>query len=316
LIELLIRWRAEAVLERYSLASGPARNAAASLSLPFVLEVNAPLVLEAARYRGLTDLERWLAHERQAFSSADAIGVVSRSLVDYVGCAAPGSDAVWIPNGVDTSTFAEATPAELDLPADAVAVGFVGSMKGWHGTSALVDAVAELGDASRVYLVLAGDGPEAALVERRITERRLGNRTRWLGHIPHHCVPSLLRALDIGVAPYVATRDFYFSPLKVLEYMAAGLPVVCPALGDLPALVGDAGCLYSPADADGLAAALRSLVEDPERRRLAAVAARARAATWDWDANAAMYERLLTDAAARCAPAHVASAHAELGALE
>jgi len=298
LVGLLQGWRADAVIERYSLSSGPARRATARLGLPLILEVNAPLVLEAARYRGLTGVERWLALEREVFASADAIGAVSRPLVEYIARTAPGANAAWVPNGVDASRYAEAEPSDLGLPAGAVAIGFVGSMKRWHGTRALVDAVADLGPGSCAHVVLAGDGPEAPAIRRRITRRRLGDRVRWLGQLPHHRIPSLLSALDIGAAPYVAARDFYFSPLKVLEYLAAGLPVVCPALGDLPALVGDGGCAYSPAHADGLTLALQRLVEDPERRRATALASRARAAMWSWDANAAAYERLVTDGAA------------------
>lgn len=300
LTDLLRRRQIDGVIERYSLASGPARQASAALGLPLVLEVNAPLVLEASRYRGLTDVERWLGFERDVFSSADAIGTVSRALVDYVERAAPGVDAEWIPNGVDLARFGTTEAADLGpLPADAVVVGFVGSMKPWHGAVSLVDAVADLGASSRAHLVLVGDGPEAEAVERRIAERRLGDRARRIGHLPHASIPSVMRAWHIGVAPYSAMPDFYFSPLKVLEYLAAGLPVVAPTVGDLPALIGDAGCLYPPGDPDGLRAALHQLVENPGRRRVLAQAAPARAAACDWDTNAASYERLLMDAAAR-----------------
>jgi glycosyltransferase involved in cell wall biosynthesis len=103
----------------------------------------------------------------------------------------------------------------------------------------------------------------------------------------------LLAAFHVGIAPYTAAADFYFSPLKVLEYLASGLPVVCPAMGDLPSLTGDAGIYYRSGDVDGLAEALGALIEQPWRHHSAAEAARALAQRWSWDTNAAAYEQLL-----------------------
>jgi glycosyltransferase involved in cell wall biosynthesis len=284
------RWQPDAVIERYSLACGAARRVSAADGIPLVLEVNAPLVLEAARHRNLGDRDGWLAYERDVFRSADAIGAVSTALVDYIADVAPAANAHRIPNGVDTELFAAAQAMDLDLPAGSVSVGFAGSMKPWHGAAELVDAVVDL---PAVHLVMAGDGPESDAVNQRVAALGLRPRMHWLGQLPHHRVPTVLRALDIGAAPYLPADDFYFSPLKVLEYLAAGLPVVCPAIGDLPELVGDAGSLYDPYDPDGLNTALRALVDDPQRRHAAAAAARARSATLSWDANAAAYEQLI-----------------------
>jgi glycosyltransferase involved in cell wall biosynthesis len=296
LTRLLAEERADAVIERYSLASGPARRASARCGIPLVLEVNAPLVLEASRHRGLTDVETWLGRERAIFSSADAVGVVSTALVGYVERQVGGpTPCRWVPNGVDAARFATA-PATLGLSRDRVVVGFTGSMKIWHGVADLVDAVASLGSSAPVHLVLAGSGPESSEVERRIRRHGLQSRTLVVGQLAHADVPPLLAALDIGAAPYSPTADFYFSPMKVLEYMAAGLPVVCPAIGDLPATVGAAGLLYRAGDVGALAEALGTLVGDAGRREAASSAAAAIARRWSWDANAAAYEELVAGA--------------------
>jgi glycosyltransferase involved in cell wall biosynthesis len=296
LAELLAEHAADAVIERYSLACGPARRASAIVGVPLVLEVNAPLVLEAARHRGLVDLDRWLAYERDVFASADAIGVVSRALATYVTSTVAGLTPGWVSNGVDFAPFEQAVPDDLGLPRGAIAVGFAGSMKAWHGVADLIDAMQLLVTTSPAHLVLIGSGPQADLVRRQVADHGLSGRTRILGQVSHHQIPSLLAALDVSVAPYTPSTDFYFSPLKVLEYLAAGLPVVCPRLGDLAELVGEAGVLYRPGDVGDLAAKIASLVEDPRRRRAAAGAAQARAACWTWDANAAGYEELIAGA--------------------
>ena len=103
---------------------------------------------------------------------------------------------------------------------------------------------------------------------------------------------------------------FYWSPLKIFEYMASGLPVVAPALPRLQALIGHdvEGVLYEPATPAALADALASL-RDPERRHRLGVAARARAEReFSWQAHCATLDvafRRLVAAEPREGPARV-----------
>ena len=93
-----------------------------------------------------------------------------------------------------------------------------------------------------------------------------------------------LAAADIGVAPFDPGKHkplalgFYWSPLKIFEYMSAGLPVVAPRLSRIAALVsdGDEGLLYDPADPRTLDDALVRLTDTELRERLGG-AARVRA---------------------------------------
>ena len=104
------------------------------------------------------------------------------------------------------------------------------------------------------------------------------------GAVPHAQMPACLAAADIGVAPFEISAHrplslgFYWSPLKIFEYMAAGLPVVAPAVDRIPQLVGNnqEGLLYDPANHDALAGVLEAL-SDPQRRRTLGLAARERA---------------------------------------
>jgi glycosyltransferase involved in cell wall biosynthesis len=142
----------------------------------------------------------------------------------------------------------------------------------------------------RLALVLAGDGPELPLVR----EKAMGlSGITILGAVPHEAMPATLAASDVGVAPFdVAAHaplalDFYWSPLKVFEYMASGLPVVAPRIPRLAGLVadGEEGVLYEPPTAHALADAIESLLDDERRRRMGA-AARARAAReYSWSAH-------------------------------
>jgi glycosyltransferase involved in cell wall biosynthesis len=294
--ELVLESRVDVVLERYSLSSGAAAETARAAGLPYVLEVNAPLVEEAARYRGLADVPTWRAREKKLLASADAVIAVSGGVRDYVVSAGVSAAHVFVVhNGVDVGAFQKA--AGLHAPqsgrADsAVVVGFAGSLKPWHGADVLLRAFAQV--QGRTRLLVVGDGPMRADLEAMASSLNLTSRARFTGAVPHGEMPGLLDAMDIGVAPYTAQDGFYFSPLKVAEYLAAGLPVVVSDQGDLREIVGDAGLLVPPDDVAALAAALARLVRDPGLRRTLSTAARLRAGALDWLQVAGRVEAIIS----------------------
>jgi glycosyltransferase involved in cell wall biosynthesis len=295
LARMLEATRAEVVLERYSLSSGPTLEAARRLRLRFILEVNAPLVDEAVRYRGLEQPQSGRDRERWLLAKADGIVAVSAAIRSHAitSGAAPEKVTV-VPNGADLDLFrfasGEQVRRQYGLDA-AVVVGFAGSLKPWHGVIDLVNAFAQLAGDPRLLIV--GDGPERAAIEGELGRLGIEQRVVLTGAVPHAKVPPYLAAMDIGVAPYREQPDFYFSPLKVAEYLAAGLPVVTTTQGDLPHLVEEAGLLVPPGSVEALRAALARLIADPEMRAQMSHAARRRAATLTWDAAAERMEPLL-----------------------
>jgi glycosyltransferase involved in cell wall biosynthesis len=92
--------------------------------------------------------------------------------------------------------------------------------------------------------------------------------------------------MDVAVAPYPRLESFYFSPLKVYEYMAAGVPVVASRSGQLEQLIesGVNGLLTPPDDVESLAASLELLLTDAQLRKRLGCAGRAKVLnehTWD-----------------------------------
>jgi glycosyltransferase involved in cell wall biosynthesis len=111
----------------------------------------------------------------------------------------------------------------------------------------------------------------------------------FTGAVPPGEVPGLLASMDAAVAPYPDLTPFYFSPLKVFEYMAASLPVVASRVGQLSSLIEDEsnGLLCPPEDPAALAASLDRLCQDPPlRARLGQTARAAVLAHHTWDAVA------------------------------
>jgi len=158
-------------------------------------------------------------------------------------------------------------------------VGFVGSFKAWHGLSVLIEAFGRLRlTCPDTRLLLVGDGPERCSLLADLSARGLLEATHLTGRVAPHDVPGLLASMDVAVAPYPQRRHFYFSPLKVYEYMAAGLPVVASRIGQLRRLIDDGvtGLLCPPGDADALTSALDRLRTNPQLRLRMGRAARAR----------------------------------------
>jgi glycosyltransferase involved in cell wall biosynthesis len=282
--EFLREFEVEAVLERYSLSSGGVGEAVRAAGVPYVLEVNAPLVEEAARYRGLEDVPTWRALERTLFGSADAVIAVSGGVKDHVVAAGVSASRVFVVhNGVDVREFQRSAisgTARKGRGEGDVVIGFAGSLKPWHGVDLLLRAFAEV--AGRPRLVVVGDGPMRADLEALASSLDVASRVRFTGAVSHALMPDLLATMDIGVAPYIAQTGFYFSPLKVAEYLAAGLPVVASDQGDMREIVGDAGLLLLPGDVGELATALARLRRDPGLRQTLSAAAQRRAVALDW----------------------------------
>ena len=122
------------------------------------------------------------------------------------------------------------------------------------------------------------------------------------GPVPHQAVPGLLALADVGVAPYPELEDFYFCPLKVIEYLTAGLPVVASDIGDMAKLVshGRTGLLVPPGDTRSLAHALIELHDNPLQRESFGARARHRAESrHGWEVSAHRVEGFIAKAAAR-----------------
>src|SRR5262249_53865859 len=134
-------------------------------------------------------------------------------------------------------------------------------------------------------LVLAGQSwYGAGPVERRIgLLRRNGLDIRPLGFLAEPLLWALMAEAPVFVFP---SPDEGFG-LPPLEAMALGAPVVVSAAGALPEVCGDAAVQISPDDADGLAAAVARLLEDPAERARRGAAGLQRAQQYRWDAVAA-----------------------------
>ena len=138
--------------------------------VPGLLEVNAPLIEEQAEHRGLVNRAGAERIAQRVFAAATALIAVSQEVAAYLGRQPTVRGRIHvIPNGVDPSRFpADCRPVLPRGSADFV-VGFVGSLKRWHGLSLLVEAFAQARRrVSRFRLLIVGDGPERVNLENDV----------------------------------------------------------------------------------------------------------------------------------------------------
>lgn len=258
----------ELVYERYSLWGASAMTWAAANDAIGILEVNAPLPDEHARHRTLHDPAAAEEVARVAIGAADRVVAVSEPVASWCRERTSGrcDRVVVVPNGVDTERIRPraGTPRQWD-EARSLTVGFVGTLKPWHGVDVLAAAFETLAPPERWHLLVVGDGPERDAVAERLAP--VADRVEFTGPVAHAAVPRLLERMDLAVAPYPPTAD-YFSPLKLYEYLAAGLPTVA---SDVPAIrhgIGSADVveLVPAGDRVELARALLRLGADVVRR--------------------------------------------------
>jgi glycosyltransferase involved in cell wall biosynthesis len=171
-------------------------------------------------------------------------------------------------------------------------IGFIGGLRPWHGVDVLPTLLDRLAPRHHnLCMVIAGDGPLRRELESDLEQRGLSPRVRFTGAVPHEEVAELICGFDVAVAPYPRLEHpFYFSPLKLFEYMACGVPVAAPRIGQIAEVVrdGETGLLYPPGELDGLAAACDRLLSDPAlRRRLGQAAVAEVHGRYTWDHNAA-----------------------------
>ena len=190
-----------------------------------------------------------------------------------------------IPNGCDLDLFGpQVPPARPAAASDEVLAVYAGAHGRANGLDAALDAAALLRGA-KLRLILVGDGAEKPRLMARAAAERLAN-VSFLPAMPKRELASLLAGCQIGLfllAPVPAFAELT-APNKLMDFLAAGLPVVTNVPGQAARCVMDGPCgiAVPPADAATLAAALRELAAHPARRAAMGLAARAQAVRrWD-----------------------------------
>jgi glycosyltransferase involved in cell wall biosynthesis len=233
---------------------------------------------ESDQYRLNRDAETWCMRQ------ADAVVTLSESMrADLLGRGLASGRVHVVPNAVDDAYLVEpAEPgpvrARLGVPPDALVVAVISTLNDYEGVDVLIDAVAQLQNtATPAHLLVVGDGPARHALASRADDAGLSGQATFTGRLPRDLAKDCHLAADVFCVPRLDTPvTRLVPPLKPLEAMASGRPVVASDLPPLREVVneGVTGWLAPPGDPTALAATLSRLLADEAARHRTGRAAR------------------------------------------
>lgn len=177
----------------------------------------------------------------------------------------------YVPNGIDLARFAGRVDGAL-WPGEGPVVGTVAALRPEKNIARLIRAFHIATQEAPARLVLIGDGPERAGLERLAGELGLSDRVHFAGHVPQPA--ALIKALDI----FAMSSDTEQMPISLLEAMAAGLPAAVTDVGDIRTMLPDVAHEFvTPCHDRALAGALAALIGSPQLREKLGRASRTKA---------------------------------------
>lgn len=313
-------FRPDVVMERFYNFAGAGVLAAHRRRIPILLEVNAPMVDPPRSLKSRLDRVALGSMRRWAVSQGKWSAAIVTPLATTVPPEVPRRKVHELPWGANVEHFdpaiKETQAAELQKLANNLGlkrgvpvVAFLGSFRAWHGVGHFAEAARRmLAEGEDVAFLAIGGGPELEPLREQVAGWDFEpGRFVLAGAQPHERVPQLLALADVGVAPFdieahapLTTFGFYWSPLKVFEYMAMALPVVTIDTPPLNEIVrqGHEGKLYPDGDIAALVDALRRLVRDRQLRETEGASARLRVTQhYSWQAHCLALDVLLKEIA-------------------
>jgi len=226
---------------------------------------------------------RWLENRERQFSrESDAIITVNPLLGKLR--MEQGAHQVWVlPNGVDLKLFSKARQKNIHPPT----LVFTGSLSHLWGLELAIKAMPTiLRSIPDIRFLIAGYGPAEADLKLLSKSLNVEDRVIFLGRFDYQDLPSILAQADVGIVTSSLDSQFryYASPLKLLEYMAAGLPIIASGVGHTVNIMQEANAgILVDHSSEQFAEAAVTLLSDRERYERCKQSAEIYAASFDWD---------------------------------
>lgn len=225
--------------------------------------------------------------ESTILKSADTIFVVSRTLMN-LRMKRGIKNLFWLPNGVDNNLFKGAwvRKKSSSISKDKVTLIYSGSLnpKIW-GAFLLLSVAKKLKKHKKTRVILLGSSEYKRDIYAYAKKLGIKDNVLLLGGIPHNNLPKYFAQADVGMALGVpGSPAQYADPIKIKEYMSAGLPVVGTDIGDIKIILKESNSgLAVKYDVDEVANAVMYIVQSPNLYRELSFNARQYATKYfDW----------------------------------
>lgn len=161
---------------------------------------------------------------------------------------------------------------------------YIGTLEPRKGIATLLEAFAELNEASAQLVIVGKKGWMSDSLDATVADLGLGPRVTFTGFVPDEDLPALIS----GARAFVYPSVYEGFGLPVLEAMQCGTPVITSGVSSLPEVTGNASVMVPPADASGLAQAMRRLLRDSGLRDELRGRGLEQAAKFSWQRTAAL----------------------------
>ena len=263
------RHKPDFLYERYNLFLPAGTWLKKKTGIPYFVEVNAPLSDERAKYSGL-HLQRIARYfERMTFQNADRLFPVSGALADIIcSMGAPRANITVLHNGITPAEYeaadGSAIRAEFGLEKKIV-LGFVGFVREWHRLDRIIQILKHNGTNPDLHLLVVGDGPAIEDCVQLAETLEVSHRVHCVGFKDRNVIPDYLAAMDIALQPAVTS---YASPLKLFEYLIAGLATIGPNQPNIREILThrETGLLFDPQNFEEAEKAIIELSQDNDLR--------------------------------------------------
>jgi len=201
----------------------------------------------------------------------------------------PGKKIITFPDGASIDRFVEKSDSQRSKKKKQI-ITYIGTLDKLRNLGCLIHAFDSLvKQRSQVQLVIVGDGNDRKNLENIAKQLSLENKIKFTGNLPYEQIADVLAISDLGVSPIPPIEPFLLSsPLKVFEYLAAGIPVIGneEILDQKMAITLSGGGIVVPYQVEAFAEAMMFLLDSPELSKQMKISGR------DWIINNRDYKKL------------------------
>jgi len=194
-------------------------------------------------FKNIAFKNRFLDMQLQAYLKSDLnIFISDFSRKRIMGNQIDDARDIVIHNGTDPKKFfpilnSNNLRLKWSYPLNKYIIGYIGTLDFHKQLGVLIDVFDELlKENPNLYLVIIGDGPALVKLKEKVNRLGLTEKIQLSGWIPHEDINENLNCFDLAVHHYANT---YMNPLKIFEYLSAGLPVIAPDIPSVRAIFRD-----------------------------------------------------------------------------